>query len=173
MSADIEKAKSFLFEFLSAMKAWNNKFATLFQHGGSLAHRDQAEAEVRPIYERYLATINQERPIFSVGYPGEYDPEAEKIVSTESPNARKVVIETLWTHPGDPPSTQQHRYTMINKSGEWRLDKDEFYDSVENKWVKRAFFVMKRSLGMTTEEREAAQRGTLVSDWLARGHNHC
>ena len=47
MSADIETATSVLFEFLSAMKAWNNKFATLFQEGGSLAHRDQAEAEVR------------------------------------------------------------------------------------------------------------------------------
>ena len=143
MSADIEKAKSVLFEFLSAMKAWNNKFDTLFQQGGSLAHRDQAEAEVRLIFERYLATISQEHPIFSVGYPGEYDPEAEKIVSTESPNARKVVVETLWTHPNSPASTQQHRYTMINKSGEWRLDKDEFVDS-EDKWRKREFFVRPR-----------------------------
>ena len=139
MSADIEKAKSVLFEFLSAMKAWNNKFATLFKQGGMQAHGDQAEAELRPIYERYLATINQGQLIFSVGYPPEYDPDAEKIASTESPNARKVVIETLWTHPDRPTSTQQHRYTMINKSGEWRLDKDEFYNSIRNRWVKRAF----------------------------------
>src|SRR5262245_34005752 len=139
MSADIEKAKSVLFEFLSAMKECNNKFAALYQHDGSLAHCDQAKAEVRLIFERYLATMSEESPIFSIGYPGEYDPEAEKIVSTESPNARKVVIETLWTHPDDPRGKQQHRYTMINKSGEWRLDKDEFY--FENKWRKRAFFV--------------------------------
>src|SRR5215470_12569563 len=99
MSADIEKATSVLFEFLSAMKAWNNKFAALFQEGGSLAHRDQAEAEVRLIFEKYLATISHERPIFAVGYPGEYDSDAERIVSTESPNPRKVVIQTLWTHP--------------------------------------------------------------------------
>jgi len=142
MSADIEKATSVLFEFLSAMTAWNNKFATLFQDGGSLAHREQAEAKVRRIFERYLATISQGHPIFSVGYPGEYDSEAEKIVATESPNARKVVIQTLWTHPDVSTSTQRHRYTMINKSGEWRLDKDEFYS--EDKWRKRAFFVGRR-----------------------------
>jgi len=142
MSVDLEKAKSVLFEFLSAMKACNDKFSALYQRDGSLAHSDQAEAEVRLIFERYLATISQEHPIFSVGYPGEYDPEAEKIVSTESPNARKVMIETLWTHPDDPPSTQKHRYTMISKSGEWRLDKDEFYS--EDKWRKRAFFVRPR-----------------------------
>ena len=142
LRADIEKATSALFKFLSAMQAWNNKFATLFQEDGSLAHRDQAEAEVRLIFERYLATISQEHPIFSVGYPGEYNSEAEKIVSTESPNVRKVVIRTLWTHPDVPTSTQQHRYTMINKSGEWRLDKDEFYS--EDKWRKRAFFVRPR-----------------------------
>jgi len=143
MRDDMEKAKAVLFEFLCAMKACNDKFATLYQQGGSLAHSDQAEAEVRAIYERYLATISQERPIFSIGYPGEYDPEAEKIVAIESPNARKLVIETLWTHPDVPSSTQQHRYTMINKSGEWRLDKDEFVNS-EKKWRKRPFFVRPR-----------------------------
>ena len=143
MSEDIEKAKAVLFEFLSAMKACNTKFATLYQQGGSLAHSEQAEAEVRAIYQRYLATISQERPIFSIGYPGEYDPDAEKIVSTQAPKARKVVIETLWTHPDVPTSTQHHRYTMINKSGEWRVDKDEFVNS-EKKWRKRAFFVRPR-----------------------------
>ncbi len=68
MSADIEKAKSTLFEFLSAMKEWNNKFATLFEHGGRRRRGDQAEAELRPIYEKYVATINQGPLAIAVGY---------------------------------------------------------------------------------------------------------
>jgi len=140
MSADVEKAKSALFEFLSAMKEWNNKFVPLVTQSGLAANGDQAETELRPIYEKYLATVNQGPLIFSVGYPPEYDSDAEKVVSTESPNARKVVFETLWTHPDYPTSTQKHRFTMVNKSGEWRLHKEEFY--AENKW-KRVFFFPK------------------------------
>jgi hypothetical protein len=138
MSADAEKAKSALFEFLSAMKEWNNKFVPLVKQSGLAANSGQAETELRPIYEKYLATADQGALIFSVGYPPQYDPDAEKVVSIESPNARKVVFETLWTHPHDPSSIQQHRYTMINKSGEWRLHKEEFH--VGNKWRRMFFF---------------------------------
>jgi hypothetical protein len=139
MSADTEKAKSALFEFLSAMKDWENKFATLFkpEHGGPEGHGAEAETEVRPIYEKYLATVKTERLALSAGYPPKFDPDAERIVSTESSNTNKVVIETLWTHPRVPDFTEQHRYTMTNKGGEWRLDKREFYDSGRNKWVKQ------------------------------------
>ena len=135
MSADVEKAKSVLFEFMSEMKEWNNKFDTLIKNGGFAAHCDQAEAALRLIYEKYLATVSQGPLIYSVGYPSDYDPDAEKVVSMESSNARKVIIHTLWTHPHFPTSTQERRYTMVEKSGEWRLSKDEFYNSVRNKWI--------------------------------------
>lgn len=135
-----ENAESTLLEFMSAMKDWENKFATLFkpEHGGPEAHGDQAEAELRPIYEKYVSTTKAERLALSAGYPPEFDLDAEKIVSTEAPNNNRAVIETLWTHPKAPNFTEKRRYTMINKSGEWRLDKKELYDSAKNKWVKRA-----------------------------------
>jgi hypothetical protein len=109
MTADAEEAKLVLFEFLTAMKEWNDKFATLIKNGGLAAHGDQAEAELQPIYEKYVTMKNQGSPIFSIGYPSEYDSNAEKIVSIHSPNVRKVIIETLWTHPDLPTSTQQNR----------------------------------------------------------------
>jgi len=125
MDADIEKAKAVLFEFMSKMKEWNDKFDTLTKDGGFAAHREQAEADVRAIYGKYLATVSQGPLIFSVGYPPEYDPDAETVTSVESSNARKVVINTLWTHPELPTSTQQHRYTMVKKSDNWSLSKQE------------------------------------------------
>jgi NTF2 fold immunity protein len=141
MSADTEKAKSALFEFMSAMKQWENKFVTLSgrEHEEPEALGIQADAELRPIYERYVATIKDGRlPLAaSFGYPPKFDPDAEKILSIERPSAKKVIIETLWTHPKIADFTEQHRYTMIDKGGEWRLDKKEAYDSFRNKWLKQ------------------------------------
>lgn len=47
MSAHVEEASSVLFEFLSVMKECNDKFATLFKHGGTAA-RDQARSSCDP-----------------------------------------------------------------------------------------------------------------------------
>jgi len=135
MIADAEKARSVLFEFMTTMKEWNNKFDALIKNGGLAAHGEQAESDLRPIYEKYLAKVSQGPLIFSIGYPPEYDPDAEKVTSMESLNARKVIINTLWTHPRLPTSTQQRRYTMVEKSGDWRISKHEFYNSVRDKWI--------------------------------------
>src|SRR5215813_7513813 len=47
--ADPEKAKLALFEFMSAMKEWENKFVALTEQSGWEAHGDRAEAELRLI----------------------------------------------------------------------------------------------------------------------------
>jgi hypothetical protein len=56
MNADTEKASAILSEFMSVMKDWENKFATLYkwENGGPEAHSSQAKNELQPIYEKYL-----------------------------------------------------------------------------------------------------------------------
>jgi hypothetical protein len=142
MGADVDKASAVLLEFMSVMKEWENKFATLYrrENGGPEAHGSQAKIELQLIYQKYLTGRDRKLGRMagpSAGYPPEFDPDAEKIISSESINNRKVVFETLWTHPKVPSSTQQHRYTMLCKSGEWRLDRKETFRSFEAKWVKR------------------------------------
>jgi NTF2 fold immunity protein of polymorphic toxin system component len=142
MSAEIEKASAVLLEFMSAMKEWENKFATLYkrENGGPEVHASQAKLELALIYQKYLTERDRKFGRMagpSAGWPPEFDPDAEKIVATELPSKRKVVIETLWTHPTVPISTQKHRYTMTYKNGEWRLNTKQFYSSAEGKWVRR------------------------------------
>jgi len=140
MNEDVRNASETLIQFLSAMKDWENKFANLFkrEHGGPEAHGDQAEAELQPIYEKYVAVSTQGRLALSAGYPPTFDPDAEKIISSELGAGNRVLIETLWTHPNVSSSTRRHRYTMVNRDGEWRLDRKELYDPRGSKWVRKA-----------------------------------
>jgi hypothetical protein len=141
-AADTEKASAVLLEFMSVMKEWENKFATLYkrENGGPEAHASQATIELEPIYQKYVTKRDRKFGLSaspSAGYPPQFDPDTEKVVSAEAVNERKVVIETLWTHPKVPASTRKHRHTMIYKDGEWRLDKKEEYSISEGKWRKR------------------------------------
>ena len=127
---------------MSAMKDWENKFAALYtrENGGPEAHAAQAKVELQPIYQKYVTQRDRKLGRMaspSAGYPPEFDPDAEKIVACESLKRNKVVIETLWTHPKVPTSTRKHRYTMLCRSREWRLDRKETYSSSEGKWIKR------------------------------------
>jgi len=101
----------------------------------------QAKIELQAIYDKYLTKRDRKHGRMagpSVGWPPEFDPEAEKIVATESVSERKVVVETLWTHPTSIPSyTEKHRFTLIHKDDAWRLDRKEKYSGQQGKWVKR------------------------------------
>lgn len=140
MNSDTQKASAVLREFMSVMRDWENKFATLYkrENGGPEAHSGQAKNELQPIYEKYLT--RKERRFGrmagpSAGYPPDFDPDAEKIVAVEAPNNNKVVIETLWTHPKAPTSTRKYRYIMVHRDGEWRLDRREAEGLSEGKWL--------------------------------------
>ncbi|MBO0756841.1 MAG: hypothetical protein J2P54_13355 [Bradyrhizobiaceae bacterium] len=142
MSAGTEKASAVLFEFMSAMKEWENKFAELIKDKSEADHLalfGQAKSELQPIYEKYLTKRDRKYGRLaglSVGWPPAYDPDTETIVATQSVNDRKVVIETLWTHPTSVSSyTEKRRFTLICKHDEWRLDRKETF-SYEGKWVK-------------------------------------
>jgi hypothetical protein len=143
MTADTDKASAALLEFMSEMKGWENKFATLYkrENGGPEAHTGQAKIEIEHLYDKYVTKRDRKYGRMasgSAGWPPEFDPGAEEIVATEPINARKVVFETLWTHPtAVPPATAKHRFTMLNQNGEWRLDRKEVYSAYQGKWVKR------------------------------------
>jgi hypothetical protein len=140
MSTDTDEAAAALLEFMSEMKAWENKFAPLYMQDGAGAHTGQAKIELEPIYDKYVTKRDRKygkSASPSAGWPPEFDPDAEEIVATELINARKVVIETLWTHPTSVHrSTARHRFTMLCQHGKWRLDRKETY-SYQGKWVKR------------------------------------
>lgn len=141
MSADTERASAILLEFMAAMKEWENKFAPLYKQDGALVHAGQAKIELQAICEKYLTKRERKYGRMagpSVGWPPEFDPDAEKIVATQSADDRKVIFETLWTHPTAVPTyTTQHRFTMVCKHGEWRLDRKEEYSSHQGKWTGR------------------------------------
>jgi hypothetical protein len=142
MTADTDKASAILLEFMSEMKGWENKFATLYKResGGPEAHASQAKFELEQIYNKYLT--NRDRKYgrmasASAGWPPEFDPDAEEIVATELINGRKVIFETLWTHPTAVPRyTERHRFTMLYQNGRWQLDRKETYSTYQGKWVK-------------------------------------
>src|SRR6266567_459829 len=135
---DKEKASAVLLEFMSAMKEWENKFAILYkrENGGPEAHANQAKIELQSIYQKHLTQRERKYGRMagpSAGYPPEFDPDAEKIVSAEAVNSRKVIVETLWTHPKVPNFTQKHRFTLLYKNDEWRVDRKEVYRISEGK----------------------------------------
>jgi hypothetical protein len=139
---DIEESSRVLLEFMSAMRDWENKFAQLFkrENGGPEVHANQARTELETIYDKYLTPRDRKLGRMagpSAGYPPEFDPDAEKVVSSEPAPRGKVLIETLWTHPKVPSSTRKSRYTMIHKDDQWRLDRKENYSVSEGKWVRR------------------------------------
>ena len=140
MSAETE-ASAVLLEFMSAMKEWENKFAPLYKRDGAHIHADQAKIELQAIYEKYLTKRERKYGRMagpSVGWPPEFDPDAEKIVATRSADGRKVIFETVWTHPTAVPTyTTQHRFTMVCKHGAWRLDRKEQFSSHKGKWTGR------------------------------------
>jgi len=138
MRADVEQAGAVLFGFMVEMKVWDDKFSALAQQGGCAAR--EALAELRAIYEKYLARVSDGPPIFSVGSTAEYDPDAERILSIKSATSRTVIFNTVWTHPELPIGTQERRYTLVKKSGAWRLYKHEFHDPVRDRWITRAHF---------------------------------
>jgi hypothetical protein len=143
MIVDRDKASAALLKFMSEMKAWENKFATLYkrENGGPEAHTSQAKIELEQIYDKYVTKRDRKYGRMasgSAGWPPEFDPDAEEIVATEPINTLKVVVETLWTHPtAVPGSTAKHRFTMLHQHGEWRLDRKETYSAYQQKWVKR------------------------------------
>jgi hypothetical protein len=98
MSAGTEKASAVLFDFMLAMKEWDNKFAELFKDNrAALSPFSQAKSQLQPIYEKYERKRDRKYWLVagpSVGWPPKFDPEAETIVATQSENDRKVAIET-------------------------------------------------------------------------------
>jgi hypothetical protein len=144
MSAVPERATTISLEFMAAMREWENKFARLYrrENGRPETHAHQAKIELEPIYEKYLTKRDRKygrMASASAGWPPEFDPDAGKIVATESINDRKVILESLWTHPtAVPVHTEKNRFTMTYKNGEWRLDRKENYSAYQGRWVKRA-----------------------------------
>jgi len=95
MTAETDNASAVLLEFMSEMKGWENKFATLYkrENGGPEAHASQAKIELEQIYDKYLTKRDRKHGRMasaSTGWPPEFDPDAEELVGTELINGRRL-----------------------------------------------------------------------------------
>ncbi len=136
-------AEHVLLSFMREMKVWEEKFHRLYQEpGGVLMHVDSARAELQLIQKAYLTDRERKTGKLAApgaGYPPEFDPDAEKVVSVDTANPRKIVIETLWTHPLLADSTRKNRYTLVSRQGRVLLDKKESFRSYRNAWESIVF----------------------------------
>lgn len=131
-------AEEILLRFMHEMKFWEDKFWVLYQEpDGAMNHIDEARANLRITYEKYLTKKDTKRGKLaapSVGYPTEFDPDAEKIMSVDIRKPKKIIVETLWTHPQSNDSTQKRRYILVQDKRGILIDNKEVYRSYSQQW---------------------------------------
>lgn len=131
-------AEEILFSFMHEMKLWEDKFCLLYQEpDGAMKHIDEARADLRVIYEKYLTKKDRKRGKLaapSAGYPTEFDPDAEKILNVDLRKPKKIIIETLWTHPQSNDSIQKRRYVLVQDKQGLLIDSKEVYRSYSQQW---------------------------------------
>jgi hypothetical protein len=142
MDLELRKAVSSLMDFMKSMYLWEIKYYELYkqENGGPEKHGCSATNDLKAIYEKYLT--NKKRATgrlsggASAGFPPEFNPSFETIISSEV-IGKKVIILTKWEHPTIKNIIEEHRYAVVDKGGEWRIDKKEVFDYFKKKWVNR------------------------------------
>jgi hypothetical protein len=132
-----DDAVKVLYEFFTAMNAWEVKFDELYAQGGTVKYAASAREEINDMYARFLTDRDRklgQQSAVSVRNPPQFDPKSETVVSIEDLAKNKVLITTRWVHPGIPTMIKDLRYTMIFKSDKWLLDKREKYSKFDQKW---------------------------------------
>jgi NTF2 fold immunity protein len=135
---DIESATNSLYEFFTAMNAWEVKFDELYAQGGTAKHAEAARAEINEIYARFLTDRDRklgQQSAVSAGFPTVFDPSREEVANAETVGKGKVLITTRRIRPTVPTMMQDRRYTMVLKSGKYLLDKREKYSTLDAKWT--------------------------------------
>lgn len=136
--AYMTSAEEILLSFMHEMKFWEDKFRVLYQEpDGAMKHIDEARADLRIIYEKYLTKKDRNRGKLaapSAGYPTEFDPDAEKIMNVDLRKPKKIIVETLWTHPQSNDTTQKRRYVLVQGKRGILIDNKEVYRSYSQQW---------------------------------------
>ncbi|MEH6417744.1 NTF2 fold immunity protein [Pseudomonas sp. CGJS7] len=144
MSAgDTQDAEAVLGEFFAQMHAWEVAAHELAErgNGGLEQNLERIRQPLVLIYERFLTPKERKTGRLAgpdVGWPPEYDPAQEPIVDSRRSGA-KAVFETRWTHPTVADFSQRKKYYLLEKGGQWRIDKKEVFDTIKDKWVARVF----------------------------------
>lgn len=136
-------AQALFEDFAKAMNAWEVEAYALSrpENGGLEAHLAPIRAGLVAIYDRFLTV--RERKIGrlagpDVGYPPEYDPANERVVAVQD-LGKKLVLETVWTHPVMRDYSRQQRYTLVFANAAWRIDKKEVLRATTGKWTAQTF----------------------------------
>jgi hypothetical protein len=143
MNLELQKAISSLTNFMESMYLWETKYFELYrqENGGPEKHAYSAKNDLKAIYEKYLTDKKKNHVAGrlsgpSAGFPPEFNPSFETIFSSELVG-KKAIILTKWRHPTIESFIEDHRYIIVNKNNEWRIDKKEIFDYFKKKWVNR------------------------------------
>jgi len=139
----IAKAKSTLCEFWSEMNQWENN---AHPHGDKIGtpQIEPIARELQTIYERFLVPKDRKlgRLFFedgkprcaTIGFPPEYDPQRESIISHEVKNKKTIIINTeIANHLNKNLKTPQ-RYQLVLSDEGFRISKKERFSAFHNKW---------------------------------------
>ncbi len=141
---ELEGVRSLLADFMQEMHDWEIKTYEMYrpESGGPEKNSVVAKVMLKEIYDKYLTDRERKTGRLvgpSAEIPPEYDPSTEEVLSSESPSEGKVVISTRWTHPEISDFSEDRRYTLLRKAGEWRLDKKEIFSVHKGKWINQTF----------------------------------
>ena len=136
-------ARTLFAGFVEAMNAWEVEAHALSrpENGGLETHQERIRAGLVAIYARFLTAKERKTGRLAgnnVGYPPEYDPANERVVAVQD-LGKKLLLETLWTHPVMRDYSQQQRYTLAFADAEWRIDKKEVLRATTGKWTNQPF----------------------------------
>src|SRR5690606_3807366 len=123
------KAKQLLLNFFSQMYSWELKNINC-----EYTSKEESKLDLDKVFSE-LCTIKERKNgrQISLNYrnPPEYDSETQ-IIRNVIIDGKKAVIETERTVG----LGGIYRYHLIEKNGEYRIDKKEMYDSFDKKWIK-------------------------------------
>jgi NTF2 fold immunity protein len=131
---------------MTRMHAWEVAHHTRHQDG-ELEVLASARAPLDLIYVEYLTLRKRShgrqdplQPVVTaLGWPPQFDPAQEVIEGSEIIAKGKVLISTRWAHPTVQSMKEKRRYTLLLKTGTWRIDKQEVFRTFPTeRWQARA-----------------------------------
>lgn len=136
---DILAAQKVLWSFLQEMFNWETHLLAKQKETGN-SYFDQKRPEIREsltqLYAQHLTLKERKRgrlASLDFGLPLTYDPQGEKVVSTQiiEGKSKKIIFNVSYKTYMD----FKRRYTMIETKDGWKLDKREDFSDLKGKWI--------------------------------------
>lgn len=136
---NILAAQNVLWSFLQEMYDWEIRLLAKKKESDNL-YFEQKKQEIREsliqIYDRHLTLKERKNgriASLDFGIPLTYDPQVEKVISTQiiTGKNKKIIFEVSYKTFME----FKRRYTMIETKAGWKLDKREDFSYLKSKWT--------------------------------------